>query len=751
MRAFALACGVAGLVAGVAFAQPAPVPVDRSAPVPVDRNAPVLFTADDVQYDRDAAIVTATGHVEANQNGRTLRADTIVFNRDTGVAAATGNVVLLEPDGQVLFSDYAELTQDMKSGVLSGMRSLLAQNGRLAANGARRTDAKINELSRAVYTTCNLCAQDPTQAPLWDIRAREAVQDVDNKRIEYRDAVIDIYGVPVLYLPYLTHPDPSQKRASGLLVPSFGLGSRYLGTFAQIPYYVVLDPSSDLTATAMITAKGGDALDLAYRRRFNAGAVRISGSIAGAKNGDKTSAQHGRTEFEGHVFARGDFALDDVWRAGFDINRASSADYIRNFRVAPSTAYLRSTVFVEGFGQGSYSRTDATFFQSLTTTTATNRLPFVLPRTQYSFQGQPDALGGRLSLDAGAFNVVREAGTSTQRASLSLDYARPFRGPIGDLWKASFSVDTAGYAAHGLSRLPTYATVATASSTQAMPTASLEARLPFQRDAAGAGDASWGTQIVEPIAKLMVSPRGSSYRGTGIPNEDSLDVDFTDTTLFARNRNQGLDRLEGGTRLAVALHGLWQFPGGASIDALVGQSYRAQKDPYFTAQSGLQGTVSDVVARQSFTPGPYLDLSLRERFDRRSLQTKFADATVSAGPEAFRMSAGYLYSTTTPYLFYDNAPTSAASLAALNTPRNEVSVGANVKFGAWRFGGNARRDVRINKFVGLDAGGTYENECFIFDVRFYRRYTSLLADSGDSGLLFNITLKTVGEFGFHAN
>lgn len=712
-----------------------------------DHNAPVTFTADDVQYDREGGYVTASGHVEANQNGRTLRADKIVFNRTTGVAAATGHVVLMEPDGQVTFSDYAELTQDMKDGVLSGMRALLAQNGRLIANGARRTDAKINELSRAVYTTCNLCAKDPTHAPLWDIRARQAIQDIDNQRIEYRDAVIDIYGIPVMYTPYLTHPDPSKKRASGLLVPSFGLGSRYLGAFAVIPYYYVIDESSDITASAMITAKGGDAVDLAYRKRFNSGTIKATGSIAYAtgseNNSDKKNA-------EGHIFANGQFALSDVWRWGFDINRASTANYIRDFRIAPSTSYLTSTLFIEGFGQGSYSRTDIRLFQSLTTTTATNRLPFVLPRTQYSYFGQPDQLGGRLTLTAGAFNVVRSAGTSTQRANLGLGWERPITGSFGDVWKASFNVDSAVYAAHGMTQIPNYGPLSANSAAQAMPTASLEFRLPLQRQVGGTDKDSWGTQIIEPIAKLMVSPRGSSYKDGRFPNEDALDADFTDANLFSRNRNEGIDRLEGGTRLAVALHGNWSFPGGAIVDGLVGQSYRAQKDPYFTAQSGLQGTVSDIVARQTFTPNKYLDLTMRERFDHKSFQTQYADGTMSAGPDFLRLNAGYLYSTTTPYSFFDQAPT-AATLAAYNTPRNEVSLGGSTKVGPWKLSGNVRRDVRQNKFVGLDAGATYEDECFIFDVRFYRRYTSILNDSGDTGMLFNITLKTVGEFGFHGN
>ncbi len=722
---------VAASLATIASAQA------QTVPVPVNKNAPVTFTADDVQYDRDVGIVTATGHVEAFQNDRILRADKIVFNRNTGVAAATGNVVLQEPDGQVLFSDYAELTQSMKDGILSGMRSLLAQNGRLAANGARRTDGKINELSRAIYSTCNLCAKDPTRAPLWDIRAREAIQDVENQQIEYRDAIIDIYGIPVMYLPYLSHPDPSKKRASGFMVPSFGFGSSHTGTYAIIPYYLVLDDSSDLTIAPIITSQAGDGIELAYRKRFNEGTVKATGSIS-----DEYHA------LQGHIFANGQFALNDTWRYGFDINRASSAVYIRDYRIAPNVPSLNSSVYIEGFGQGSYSRTDFRAFQSLTSDVNTNRQPYVLPRTQYSYFGQPDSIGGRLSVDAGAFNVLREQGVNDQRANLSTEYNRPFKGPIGDLWKASLNVDSAVYNSHGLGLLPVYAPMSEASAAQAMPTLSVEGRWPLQRTTTGAD--SWGTQIIEPIVKAMISPRGSSYTNGKIPNEDSLNADFTDATLFSRNRNQGVDRLEGGQRVAVALHGAWQFSGGAQLDGLVGQSYQAAKDPYFLKQSGLQGTVSDIVARQTITPGPYLDFTMRERFDHASLQNRFTDGTVSGGTDLLRLSTGFLWSNTTPYTYYDQAPNTPAAIAAFNTPRNELSVGASTKLGAWKVNANARRDLHLNKLVSIDGGATYEDECFIFNVRYYRRYTSILADQGDSGLLISITLKTIGEFGFNA-
>ena len=565
---------------------------------PVSRDQPVFYQADTVEYDRDGAIVTLSGHVEIWQGDRVLRADQVTYDRNTGVAAASGNVALVEPDGQVLFANYAELSDGMKDGVLRDLRALLPQNGRLAANGARRTDATINELSRAVYTTCNLCKKDPSAPPLWDIRARSALQDTENKKIEYTDAVVDLYGVPVAYFPFLAHPDPSQRRASGILVPDAGYSS-HLGGFLSVPYYWVIDAQSDATLTPILSTRQGGGLGVDYRRVFNDGKITVRSAVAN-DNG----------ALSGFIFARGDFSIDDTWRWGFNINRASSVDYMRDYRIPDGLVpVLTSQIWLEGFGQGSYARLDVRAYQSIENSTSPiTRVPYVLPRYEYSYFGEPDALGGRLSVEAGAFNLQRESGTNTQRARLSLDWQRPFVGQLGDLWKLTLHVDSAAYNANNFNEAPNFGTSGTVQSAQAMPTAAIEVHEPLVRDGG-----SWGSQTIEPIVQLIVAPNGSKYGFTNgpngtmvstskIPNEDSFDQELTDANLFSLNRFPGVDRLEGGIRVNAGLQGNWKFPGGATIGGMVGEAYRAQKSSPWWAGSGLENQFSDIVSRVSFTP-----------------------------------------------------------------------------------------------------------------------------------------------------
>jgi LPS-assembly protein len=724
---------------------------------PVSRDEPVFYQADSVEYDRDGALVTLSGNVELWQGDRVLRADRVTYDRNTGVAAASDNVALVEPDGQVLFADYAELSDAMKNGVLRDLRALLPQNGRLVANGARRTDAAINELSRAVYTTCTLCKDDPSAPPLWDIRARSAVQDVDNKKIEYYDAVVDIDGVPVAYFPFLAHPDPSERRASGILVPNFG-STTHLGPYLEVPYYWVIDGQSDATVAPVVSAKQGGGVQAEYRQLFNSGRFTLRGSVASDQ--DSTGW---------HLFTRGDFAIDDTWRWGFNINRASGVDYLRDYRIQGGlVAVLPSTVWVEGFGQGSYTRLDVRAYQSIVNSSQlTSRLPYVLPRYQYSYFGEPDALGGRVSLQTDAFNLLRQDGTSTERGRLSLDWQRPFDGPLGDLWNVTFHMDSAIYDAQDFNGPPNFGASGSVQAAQAMPTAATELRWPFVRDAG-----TWGTQTIEPVVQLIVAPNGSKYGFTPnangstvstsrVPDEDSLDQELSDANLFALNRFPGVDRLEGGIRVNAALHEAWRFPGGALIDGLVGEAYRVEKSSPWMVGSGLENQVSDVVSRVTFSPGSGFDLTARARFDpHNQMSVPMADLLASAGPESLRVTTGFIHSAVNPFLTYDYGPTGVLWGADGKTqttatqlypaPRDEIAVGASTRYGPWRVSGTSRADLRTHQMDSVAVAAAYEDECSIFSLIFYKRYTSVGGDHGDSAVLFQITLKTVGQFGFHA-
>ena len=687
----------------------------------------MTFVADHLTYDRTTGIVTATGHVQAWQNGRVLEADKITYNRNTAITIATGHVVIVEPDGQTLFSDRARLTQGMQNAVLTGMSVRLAENGRLIGNGGERTGGKINEMAKAVYSTCNLCAKDPTAPPLWQITASKIVEDLVNKRIEYYDAMMRIYGVPVFYFPYFWTADPSVKRESGLLVPSFGTAT-HLGTFLTVPYYYVIDNQSDVVLSPTITAQAGPQLEALYRRDFNNGAITVNGYTAY----DEGAAQAA-------IFASGNFDYNDTYRYGFNLDRATSSVYLRDFNIPGAGSVLTSNAYIEGFGQGSYTRLDAQFFQGFNTTINDAALPEVAPHWQYSYLGEPDALGGRLSFDTSYFNVIRPEGADVQRIDGILNWQRPWIGPEGTVWNVAFHLTSAAYRGSQLDEQPDYFSVENSNPVTALPQAAINFRWPVMRSGA------WGSELLEPIVQVIAAPNTGTQ--SLVPNEDSLYLEFTDANLFGWNKFPGIDRQEGGVRANYALHGAW-YIGGSSVDALLGQTYQAQVDPLFLPGSGLNTNFSDLVSHLTFTPNPWFSLNWQSRYSTDGNGLDFTDATATLAVSRLHLSAGYLYTPNNPYLLYDQSPTTPQP--ALTVPRSEVSFGASTQYGAWQLSANERQNVENGSLVSAGFQGSYQNECMIFAVLFYRRFTSLDGDNGATTLLLQITFKTVGQFGFSA-
>jgi len=160
-----------------------------------DPDQPVSLIADRITVDSEENTVTAEGNVEVYYGERTLTARKIVYDDDTGRIVAEGDLVLRDPSGVTVFADAADLDVDLRDGLVQGARSVFRESIRIAAVEARRVDQRYNTLSKAVYSPCEVCAENPV--PLWRIRARRIIHDEEEKIIHYENATFDVFGIPI--------------------------------------------------------------------------------------------------------------------------------------------------------------------------------------------------------------------------------------------------------------------------------------------------------------------------------------------------------------------------------------------------------------------------------------------------------------------------------------------------------------------------------------------------------------------------
>ena len=214
-----------------------PVPTKKT-----EENKPIDFSADMVINDEKQSLITASGNVELLYDGMKLQTDNLSYNQKTDIITAKGNVKLYATDGSVIYSDEINLSEKMSVGEMQNIKVILKDESRIFAKSFYKKNNQTKSLRQATYTPCNMCAN---KKPLWSISARKIQHDEKEKNMNYNDAYIKFKDVPVFYMPFFSHPDPTVKRRSGLLPPSFG-SSNYLGAILQPRYFWAVNNHTNL-------------------------------------------------------------------------------------------------------------------------------------------------------------------------------------------------------------------------------------------------------------------------------------------------------------------------------------------------------------------------------------------------------------------------------------------------------------------------------------------------------------------------
>jgi len=100
----------------------------------------------------------------------------------------------------------------------------------------------ITTIKKGVFTSC----KKNNDCPPWTIQADKIIYDENKKQINYDNALVKVYDLPVLYFPKFFHPGPTVKRQSGFLVPHIN-NSNILGSSLQTPYFYAPSINKDIT------------------------------------------------------------------------------------------------------------------------------------------------------------------------------------------------------------------------------------------------------------------------------------------------------------------------------------------------------------------------------------------------------------------------------------------------------------------------------------------------------------------------
>lgn len=705
--------GAAALaLAALAFAAPPPM-AQNLAPGDLP-GKPASLVADSMTLDRTGRRITAEGNVEVFHEGRHLTARRITYDRASNQIAIEGPITLSDGARSVVLAEQAELTRDLREGILTGARLVLDRQLQIAAGRAERIEGRYVRLENTIASSCRIC--NDGDVPVWRIRAREVIHDREKRRLYFRHARFEAFGVPIGYTPWLSTPDPSVERATGFLPPQF-VNSGDLGTGFKLPFFITLGDHADLTLTPLVTVDNALGLFADYRQRFAAGDFDISGLVA---DDDRTSQ-----DVRGFVFARGLFDVPQDFKLHFDLEAVSDEGVLLTYDVTDKDR-LDSALGLRRTQRDQHMEGAFTFFHTLRDSENNSTQ---LTRTAATFFEQrftPALVGGATSVSFESFGGIRTSGTDgaagrdTLAASLAGDWQRSWIAPAGivfttlaggqldvrRIWQDSAFNDT---------------------ETRALPYGGAELRWPFQRQDTGAA------HVVEPVAQLVWSPDD----GDTLPNEDSLAVEFDETNLFALSRFTGRDGVERGLRANLGVSYTRFDAAGWTLGLAAGRVLRDEDLGQFTRASGLAGESSDWVTSLHLGFAPGLSMTARSVF---SGDVFGGEADISKGELRMRYAGERArLDSTFVWLRKDAAefrPDDLSELALRGgywlTPNWQTTA-------SWRF------DPVEDETTRAGFGIVYRSECVLVDLSATRRFTSSSEVSKSTSISLSVSLAGIGS------
>ena len=713
--AAAVSQGLAAVSANPEFVAP------RLDEVPQGTRVDVL--ADKLTYDARTRIATALGTVRLTYGPYVLTASRVTYDMRRGVFSANGSIVLREPNGNVLEASRAEIDDKFAKGFAEHVRALLTNDVTITARYARRIDKDITIYEQASYTACNACADD-NGVPLWRIVAGEARHDMDEHTIHYKNAKLEISGVPVLWAPSFSYPDPSVKRRTGFLLPSFRGGDYGIGM--TTPYFWAVAANKDLTLSPTWTTQQGPLLEAEWRHRLSSGIYTVSASSIYELNPGDTPRDNG--PWRGSLRTVGEFKISDAWSWGWDATVWSDRTFRKDYDI-DDRDMVANYVQATRLEDRNYAKAQIVHYRTAEEFENQDQMPSALPFVTANYILADPLVGGELSFGVNAYSLQRTLAVNDATSGVLLGTEQSHvTGILG--WRRQIA-NSAGVIVTPFAQLRGAATVAEnvpgASNDEEtdgylLPSAGFDLRWPF------IGDHGAAQGVLTPVFQLIAAPDEPTSDGIG--NEDAITLNFDTTSLFLSDRFTGYDRFEGGVRANAGLSYTLLAGSGGFVRASFGESFHVAGQNSYVAGSGLDGTASDLVGALAFQLNESVSLSYQARIEEDLSRINVQEASI--GLTFDRISSALSYA-------------DIAAAANYGRPDREQQIWGDARYRlseAWSLFGNFRYDFEGKQFMNKTIGIAFECDCMNAHVS----YTESLEDSGSTErrIELGVELRTIG-------
>ena len=667
--------------------------------------------ADEIKINQAGELV-ASGAVTVWYEDRKVTASSITYASQNDKLIIRGPIRIIDNQSTMILGDQAELSEDLKVGIIKSAKIILGYQVQIAAAKVLQKDARYSEAFNIAATSCHVCLN---KTPLWQIRAKKIVQDKFEKQIYFEHAQLRVLDIPVFYLPFMRLPDPSLKRATGLLAPKLKTSS-VLNTGIKIPYFIRLNKHKDFTITPFYSPKT-KTIEYRYRQAYTSGFMLIEGALTR----DALIPNKNR----GYILSDTSLILQNGYNLGIQLQAVSDPSYLFEYDFAQLDR-LNTKLELSRSMRYQNSEVKLSNYHSLRENENNATQPTLVAEGAIESRLNPDMIKGEIGLEANFLKSYRYSDLNNDGpdSDTLVDGYDTTRLSLLSNWDHGWEIAN-GIILHfenefGLSQyyVQQHADIGP-KATRMFGVGAVGLRWPWYRI-----NSNGGIGIVEPQIQLVRSVSSNS----AVPNDDSTQVEFDEGNLFRLNRAPGLDLIENGSRLNVGLAGSQFMDSGSNLSWKIGRVLRSEALSTFPSGSGLSNSISDWLLATNFQQKNGIELINRALIASDGVVTK-SETSLKVNRNQHQIRATHVE------LTKDSNISQNQSLSSVTLEWN-YNLNSN-----WRSDSKFQFDSNIGRLSKLELGLRYENECVNVDLSSSRSFStsSTLIDKTDFTLSVELT------------
>ena len=646
--------------------------------------------SDELLINKEENIVNAKGDVFISAKEMSSKANDVIYKKNEGIIEAKGEISLNDKFGNSYFLDEMIVKDDFSYLNADTAKIRLKDDSRMVGNKIIKKN-EINIISNVEYTPCLKENYLIKNCPGWKLKANKAYHNLESKTIHYNHARLHIFNIPIFYLPYFAHPDPSVDRRTGFLMPTIQTDDQ-LGDTLSLPFFYNIAGNKDITITPNLQSNANNFYEIDYRHLNEIGLLEVDASID--DNNDNNGTRN-------HFFANADIH-NKYGSLKTYVQTSNNDTYMRKMNLNKATVY-KSGIHFQRSQEDTNFLIESNVYKHLTRQNS-EQWEYLYPQINYDINNIEDRdFGGNVSLNNTFRNWKNLNNSYSTQASSQLNWTRnDIHRKTGLLFNNQFNFRIVSSSVDNKSGNKDE------SSVLFFPQIGSKISFPL----INIGKKS--SQTITPVLMPILAPYNNNTGAQSISTSN----------VFSYNRATGLDQWESGPRINYGIEWFLELKEKFDIKLTIGQSTKINKDKHDTSDE-----VSDYMAtsRIIFDSSKYIDNTVI--IDRRNKDIKGSSINAYFDYDKYRFAVDYDYVS-----------------KKYGTGSEQLRVGANILLdNDFSFNFTGTRNLYTNNNIGYQYGLLYENECLGIDFNYYRDLTKDRDIEESDGLSLSIVLKPFGS------